>query len=170
MRILEMRCSAAAALIRGDKVFIAIILLDLCLKVVEVPTAGVGFVTQHHACPLVVAHSVGAAVCEKVDVDVFRFQQECVVARVLECSFALCPRRHFQEFNSLDLEWFSPGSFLQFLHNLPNHLWWNGKHFDKSNPKMVEIQDDRWRDVTGSELVDDPRLAFLRLFIYLAER
>ena len=70
----------AAALVGGHDVPVAVVSLDRVLEVVEVATAGVGLVAQHHPGPLAVAHRAGAAVGQQVDVDVVRAQQEGVEA------------------------------------------------------------------------------------------
>ncbi len=74
----------AAALVGGDEVLVAVVGLHGVFEVVEVAAAGVGLVAQHHAGPLAVAHGVGAAVGEQVDVDVFGAEQEGVVAGLVE--------------------------------------------------------------------------------------
>ncbi len=51
------------------------------------PRAGVRFVALHHGRPLVVAHGAGAGIGQKVDVDIFRFEQENVVTRFLQGFF-----------------------------------------------------------------------------------
>ena len=71
-----------APLMRGDEILISIILSYSLPQVVKVLAAGIGFVAQHHARPLAVAHGVGAAVGQQVDVDVLGAQQKGVVARL----------------------------------------------------------------------------------------
>ena len=70
----------AASLVGGHDVAVAVVRLDGFFQVVEVAAAGVGFVAQHHARPLAVAHGAGAAVGQQVDVDIVGAQQEGVVA------------------------------------------------------------------------------------------
>ena len=41
-------------------------------QMIEVFTARVGFITHHHAGPLLVAHCVGATVCQQVNINIFR--------------------------------------------------------------------------------------------------
>ena len=82
----------AASLVRRNQMAIAVILLHRVFEVVEVAAAGVGLVAEHHAGPLPVAHGVGAAVGQQVDVDVFGAQQEGVVARLGQRRLALGAR------------------------------------------------------------------------------
>ena len=75
-------------------------------EVVEVAAAGIGFVTNHQACPLVVTHCVGAAVGQEVDVNIFGIQQERVVTRFLHVFLALFAVGHRNRFNGFDFERF----------------------------------------------------------------
>ena len=70
-----------APLMRGDEILVSIILSYSLPQVVKVLAAGIGFVAQHHARPLAVAHGIGAAVGQQVDIDVLGAQQKGVVAR-----------------------------------------------------------------------------------------
>ena len=67
---------SAAALMGGYHILEAEQLPDSFLQVIEVAGTAIGFVTQHQAGPLVIAHGVGARVGEQVDKAFFRLQQE----------------------------------------------------------------------------------------------
>ncbi len=71
-----------ATLVGGNDVLVAIIGLDGLFQMVEIATAGIGFVAQHQARPLAVAHGAGAAIGQQVDVDILRAQEEGVVTRL----------------------------------------------------------------------------------------
>ena len=71
---------------------------------IEVAGTAIGFVTQHQAGPLVIAHGVGARVGEQVDKAFFRLQQEGIVAGSLDGSLALFLVEGSHLFNHLDLE------------------------------------------------------------------
>ena len=98
----------AAALMRGDEILISIILSYSLPQIVKVLAAGIGFVAQHHARPLAVAHGVGAAVGQQVDVDVLGAQQKGVVARFGDKLFAFGKRGHANGFDHFDLPGLRP--------------------------------------------------------------
>ena len=78
----------AAALMRGHDVLVPIHFLNRFFQMIEVAATRVGFIAQHHARPLAIAHGVGAAVGEQIDVDVVRFQQERVEAGFVQGALA----------------------------------------------------------------------------------
>jgi hypothetical protein len=80
---------AAAALMDGDDVFVAVVGADGLFEDVEAAGAGVGFVATHQGRPLPVGHRVGAGVGEQVDVDVFGPEQAGIPAGGPECLFAV---------------------------------------------------------------------------------
>ena len=55
-------------------------LTDGGFQMIEVFAAGVGFITEHHAGPLPIAHRAGAAVREQVDIHILGAQQKSIVA------------------------------------------------------------------------------------------
>ena len=112
----------AAALVGGDEVLIAVVGAHGVFEVVEVAAAGVGLVAQHHAGPLAVAHGVGAAVGEQVDVDVFGAEEEGVVAGRVKGDLAGGAVDHLDGLDHLDLPGLGPGAAAKLL----AHGLWNG--------------------------------------------
>ena len=104
-----------AALVGGDDVLVAVVLLHGGFEVVEVAAARVGLVAQHHPRPLPVAHGAGARVGEQVDVDVFGFQEEGVVAGLGEGPLAFLARGHPEGLDHLDLPGLGPGAAAELL-------------------------------------------------------
>ena len=104
----------AAPLMRGDKIFISIILSYSLPQIIKVLAARISFIPQHQARPLAVAHGVGAAVGEQVDVHVRGAQQEGVVARFGHKLLALGEGGHANRFDHLDLPGFRPGTTAGF--------------------------------------------------------
>ena len=98
----------AASLVRGHEVAIAVILPHGVFQVIEVAAAGVGLVAEHHAGPLPVAHGVGAAVGQQVDVDVLGAEQKGVVAGLGQRLFALGAREHLDRLDDFDFPRFRP--------------------------------------------------------------
>src|SRR5581483_93725 len=99
-----------ASLVSGNNVLVAVIPADGFPEMVEIPAAGVGLVAQHHAGPLVVAHSAGPAVGEQVNVDIRRAQQESVVTGFGDALFAVRPGGHLNRLDDLDLPGLRPGT------------------------------------------------------------
>ena len=66
--------------------------------------ARVGFVAHHDARPLRAAHGVGAAVRQKVDINVLGLQREHVVIRFFQSLLTLFSRENFQRFHAFDSE------------------------------------------------------------------
>ena len=97
-----------APLVRRHEILIAVVGLDRLQQMVEVATACIGFIAQHHACPLAVAHGVGPAVGKQVDVDILRAQQEGVVARLIQCNLAGRAVDHLDRLHHLDLPRLGP--------------------------------------------------------------
>ncbi len=98
----------AAPLMGRDQLLVAVHLADRVDQVVEALRAGVGFVAQHQARPLVVGHGGGPGVGEQVDVDVLGFQQEGVVARLPDRLLAFSPSGHPDRLDHLDLVGLGP--------------------------------------------------------------
>ena len=98
----------AASLVGGHEVAIAVVLSHRVFQVVEIAAARVGFVAEHHAGPLPIAHGVGAAIGEQVDVNVFRAEEERVVARFSQRFLALGARKHFDGLDHFDFPGFRP--------------------------------------------------------------
>ncbi len=113
----------AAALVGGNDVFVAIVSLDGLFQMIEIATAGIGLVAQHHACPLAVAHGAGAAIGQQIDVNILRAQEEGVVSRLGHRSLPLLGRRHVDRLHHFDLPRFSPGTPPELLaHGLRKHV------------------------------------------------
>ena len=105
----------AAPLMRGHDVLVAVVFLDRFFQMIEVAAAGVGFIAQHDARPLAIAHRAGAAVGEQIDVDIFRSQQERVVTGFLRGALASGAIDHGQRLDHLDLPGLGPGSAAKLL-------------------------------------------------------
>ncbi len=105
----------AASLMRRHQVLVAVVPVDRVFEVVEVLGAGVGLIADHHAGPLAVAHRVGAAVGEQVDVDVARAEQEGVVAGVDQGALTGGAVGHVQRLDHLDLPRLRPGTAAELL-------------------------------------------------------
>ena len=84
--------------------FEAIIFTHDFFQVVEVAAARIGFVTNHQASPLFVAHRAGAAVGQEVDVNIFGIKQERVVTRFFHVFLTLFAIGHGDRFNRFDFE------------------------------------------------------------------
>ena len=104
----------SATLVGRNQKFIAVILLNTALKVVEIHATCISLIPEHHSRPLIVAHGVGSAIGEQVDVNVLGFQEKGVVTCFAECLFALLSRGRFDELDHLDFERFCPGTFFSF--------------------------------------------------------
>ena len=92
------------ALVGRNDVFEAIVFTHDFFQVVEVAAARIGFVTNHQASPLFVAHRAGAAVGQEVDVNVFGIKQERVVTRFFHVFLTLFAIGHGDRFNRFDFE------------------------------------------------------------------
>ena len=95
-----------ASLMGGNHVLEAEDFLHGFFQMLEIATSGVSFIAQHHCRPLVIAHGVGAAVGQKVDINIFRIDQESVVASRCNHFFTLFARNHPHCFNSFYAERF----------------------------------------------------------------
>ena len=105
---LRQKVLCGAPLMCGDEILISIILSYSLPQVIKILAAGIGFVTQHHPRPLAVAHSIGAAVGQQVDVDVLGAQQKGVVARLQDKHFAFTQRGHADGFDHFNFPGFRP--------------------------------------------------------------
>ena len=92
------------ALVGRDDVFEAVVFTHDFFQVVEVAAARIGFVTNHQASPLFVAHRAGAAVGQEVDVNIFGIKQERVVTRFFHVFLTLFAIGHGDRFNRFDFE------------------------------------------------------------------
>src|SRR5690554_6018117 len=72
----------------------------------KVLAAGIGLVTQHQPSPLLIAHGVGATVCEQVDVDIFGVNKEGVVTRLFDNPFPLLSGCHLHRLYAFNAERF----------------------------------------------------------------
>ncbi len=90
------------ALVSGENVFEAHDILDCLLKTVITLGAGVRFISAHDTRPLLIAHGVGAAVSEQVNINILSGNVEQVVMRLYQRRFPFCSRGHFDFFNYLD--------------------------------------------------------------------
>ena len=99
-----------AALVRGHDVAVAVILPHGFFQMIEVLAARVGLVAQHHAGPLPIAHGVGAAIGEKIDVNVFRAEQKRVEAGLDNGLFPLPAGSHLQRLDDFDFPRLGPGT------------------------------------------------------------
>ena len=92
------------ALVGRDDVLEAEVFAHDFFQVIEVAAAGIGFVANHEASPLIVAHRVGAAVSQEVDVNIFGIKQESVVTRFFHVLLTLFAVGHGDRFNRFDFE------------------------------------------------------------------
>ena len=98
----------AAALMRGDQVLVAVVLLDGGFQGVEVGRAGVRLVAEHHAGPLAIRHGARARVGEQVDVALLGLQEKRVVARRGDRALALGACGHLDGLDDFDLPRLGP--------------------------------------------------------------
>ncbi len=105
----------AAPLMSGDNVSVAVILLDRRFEVVKVAASGIGLIAKHHPGPLPIAHGVGAAVGEQIDVHVIGTEQEGVVSRRFQCRRTLLSTDHAERLDHLDLPGFGPRASVRLL-------------------------------------------------------
>jgi hypothetical protein len=106
-------------LVRRDQIRVPVVLGHRGLEVVEVRAAGVGFVAEHHASPLIIAHRVRPRVGQEVDVDVLRAQKEGVVAGFLDRALPVLAGGRLEGLDYLDLERFRPRTPPAFGHETP---------------------------------------------------
>ena len=105
----EQDALGGAALVRGNHVAEAGELVGHALEAEEALAAGVGFVAAHHGGPLLGGHGAGAGIGEQVDQDVAGFDEEEVVAGLLQVALALLGRGVAQRLHALDAEWLDDG-------------------------------------------------------------
>ncbi len=110
----------AASLVGWHDVAIAIVGLNGIFQVVEIAAAGIGFVAQHHASPLPIAHGARAAVGQQVNVDRLRAQEKRIVAGFGQRLLPLRAAHHAQRLDHLDLPRFRPRAATKLL---AHRLW-----------------------------------------------
>ncbi len=89
-------------------IFVAVMMPNGFFQMIEIAAAGIGFVAQHHARPLPIAHCAGAAVGQQIDVHVFGAKQEGVVAGDGKRFLALFARHHADRFDDFDFPRLGP--------------------------------------------------------------
>jgi hypothetical protein len=104
----------AASLVGRHHVFEAVDLAHGGFEAVERARAGVGLIAAGHGRPLFIAHGVGAAVGQEVDVDVVAPEQKRVVPRLGDSLLALGAGGHPERFDALDLVGLGGDSFHSF--------------------------------------------------------
>ncbi len=98
----EQHVLGGAALVGGYHIFETGDVGDGVLHVEETAGAAVALVAHHHCRPLAVAHGAGAAVGQKVDVNIVGFQHENVVVGFFEPFLAFGAGAFLDGFNHLD--------------------------------------------------------------------
>ena len=96
----------SASLVGGDNVFKSGEAGDDFFQFEEWGGSGIAFVTQHHACPLAVAHGAGAWVGDEVDINLFRFELEYVVVGFFQPLFAFLAGTFTDRFHHFDFPCF----------------------------------------------------------------
>src|SRR5699024_11179179 len=86
------------------------------LEMVKIFAPRIGFIAHHHARPLAVAHGRSPAVGQQINIHITRSQQECIIARLLNCLFSLLPTDDSHRFYHFDLVGLRPGSVFLFSH------------------------------------------------------
>ena len=104
----------AAALVARNRVLVAVVLLDCIAQAIKIAATRVSFIAHHDAGPLPVAHRAHTRVGQQVDIDIFRAQQEGVVAGFLYRVETILAAGHLDQLDHLDFVGFGPVSGCHF--------------------------------------------------------
>ena len=141
----EQNALGGAALVRGDHVAEAGQLVGRPLEAEEALAAGVGFVAAHHRRPLLGGHGAGAGIGEQVDQDVAGFDQEEVVAGLLQVALALFRRGLAQRLHALDAERLDDGAHVAIIAPAPLRRGPGSWYTDPSSQTGMIANDEMYR-------------------------
>ena len=111
----------AAPLMRRDDVAVTVVLLHRRFETVKIATAGIRFIARHDGGPLTVAHGIGAAIGQQIDVHILPTEQKGVIPGFRQGALTLLAADDPQRLDHLDLPRFSPGAPAELLtHGLRN--------------------------------------------------
>jgi hypothetical protein len=112
-----------APLVSRHYILVSIYVPDSLFQVVEVSAAGISLIAKLEGGPLGIAHGVGAAVREQIDIDVLAFQKKCIIAGFPYCYLTVASGCHPDRLYRLDAKWFgNVFHFNSFSVHLSEHV------------------------------------------------